>query len=659
MTRDDPEDRPNPAPEDGERGRRSRRRRPSRRRGADPLGPIKQRWALLIGVNQYIDPTIRNLNYAVNDVQEMAALLQDLGYETVVVHDEVEEPFRTPTRDNIEAELKTLCQAAQREDLLLVYFAGHGVRIGEKAFLLTREIRRATLSEKALTVQQIEMRVRRSAARRKVVLLDACHAGSDVGNRDLDTDFTLHAHELAEGYALIAASTAGQAAQEVAGLRSGVFTEHVLEALRGKADREDKGYVTVDDVKTYALTALRRWHVRSGRAPQEPTSRLDGMGDMILADLRDGRTLRGPDETRHETEAETKDEADDGGRGARHDEPGTTKKPLSVKALLGWGVTIAAIISLALLLPKLLGQQDGGTQTVPVGEVTPAPVEVRHVRFDRKLAVGETVDLTCETPGHEECAVTAFIERGEEPPLQRDLVPSGASHSVSIDLTDDLAPLLRYWFEISVCGAVRSPQRDSYVADVLPRVTISHSAPAARCSGESVTFSAEVADRDDCDVTAEIIRSGESVATIPLAGTGASYSGSYSIPAGTPPGSLRYRLHVDTCGVGEWPGGDGSQTVPIRSRSPRPHTFPGASLFTGGDLAWKVELPCQSGCVVKAHWWRGEGARRSVTLGGSGTIYEGSLRIDSSGPDVDYFIEAEPPCSGRWPATGHKTVNIL
>ena len=333
------------------------------------------------------------------------------------------------------------------------------------------------------------------------------------------------------------------------------------------------------------------------------------------------------------------------------------KDPPYLATALISGSVVAVAVVLVLLLPDLFGPDT--EQTITPTEVTPAPVLVRHAAFDRKLAVGETVELTCETPGHEECAVTAFIERGDTTPLTKQMAPSGTNHSASIDVTDDLAPLLRYWFETSVCDVVRAPHKDSYTADVLPRVAITHSAPSACCSGESMTLSCEIPGHDDCVVTAEIVRNGTSVATVPLSGDGTSYSGSYSIPPGTSPGALKYRLRVGECGVGEWPGGDGSQTAPIRSRTPRPLTFPGASLFTGNDLVWKVELPCQSGCSVKVHWWRGEGARRSVSLDGSGTTYEGSLFIDSSGADVEYFIEADPPCSGRWPATGHKNVNIL
>ncbi len=93
-------------------------------------------------------------------------------------------------------------------------------------------------------------------------------------------------YELAEGFALIAASTAQQKARESPDRKSGVFTYYLLEGLSGKADRGKKEFVTVDDLKTYVLDSLRRWSVENGEIIQEPTAQTEGLGDIILADYR-------------------------------------------------------------------------------------------------------------------------------------------------------------------------------------------------------------------------------------------------------------------------------------------------------------------------------------------------------------------------------------
>jgi hypothetical protein len=73
-------------------------------------------------------------------------------------------------------------------------------------------------------------------------------------------------------------------AQEWEQEEHGVFTHYLIEGLSGRADRDQKGFVTVDDLRKHVVDGLRRWYVEQGRLIQEPTARTEGLGDMILAD---------------------------------------------------------------------------------------------------------------------------------------------------------------------------------------------------------------------------------------------------------------------------------------------------------------------------------------------------------------------------------------
>ena len=252
-----------------------------------PPGPIRNRWALLVGVNQYVDPAFPPLKFCVNDVLALERTLKALGYTVVALHDDTPEERLLPTRDNVEAELTRLCQVAGPDDLLLVHFACHGKLVSGQPVLITRETRAPTLAKKALPLAEAERLMRESQVRRLVLTLDACHAGVEIGRDLADPEFIHNAYELAEGFALIAASTAQQVAQEWEKKEHGVFTYYLLEGLSSQADRAGKGFVTVDDLKTHVLDGLRRWNVEHGGLLQEPTARTEGLGDIILADYRD------------------------------------------------------------------------------------------------------------------------------------------------------------------------------------------------------------------------------------------------------------------------------------------------------------------------------------------------------------------------------------
>ena len=267
-----------------------------------PPGPIRNRWALLVGVNEYADPAIPTLRFCVNDVLALAKTLRGLGYTVVALHDDADEERLAPTRENVEAELINLCEAIGEDDLLLVYFACHGELAEGKPLLLTREIRKPLLKERSLPVSEVEKHMRGSDARRLLLFLDACHTGIEKGRDVTDPEFIKNVFESAEGFAVIAASTAQQYAQEWEKEEHGVFSYYLLDGLAGCADRGKKGFVTADDLKNHVLDGLRKWRVEHGGLIQEPNARMEGLGDMIVADFREESGSSDPEKARENSE---------------------------------------------------------------------------------------------------------------------------------------------------------------------------------------------------------------------------------------------------------------------------------------------------------------------------------------------------------------------
>lgn len=252
---------------------------------------MTHRWAFLVGINRYVDPSFGTLKYCVNDVLALADILKQLGYEVVCLHDELDRDNHLfPTRDNVEAQLRQLCSVVQPDDLLWVHFACHGTRVEKEPnkkepVLITRDTRQDLLETRALSLAEVEKHIRYSKARKLILTLDACHSGIETGRDLTDTEFIHNAYELSEGFALIAASTAQQKAFEWQEKQHGVFTYYLLQGLSGKGDLSGKNFVTVDDLKLYVLDALRRWNIQNGFT-QEPNARTEVLGDIILADYR-------------------------------------------------------------------------------------------------------------------------------------------------------------------------------------------------------------------------------------------------------------------------------------------------------------------------------------------------------------------------------------
>lgn len=251
-----------------------------------PVGPVRNRWALLVGINRYTEPAYADLRYCVNDVRALEQQLAASGYTVICMHDELNVlDRRFPNRDNVEAELQRICDSAEHDDLVLVFFACHGLlRDGRR--WLTMQNTREGVPRTALELAEVEAYLRASKANRRIMLLDACHVGIDAGRSLTDPAFIRNTFELAEGFAVLSASTSQQIAQEWRDVEQGVFSYYLLEGLSGAADRSNKGFVTVDDLKNHVIDGLRRWNVQHGMPLQEPNARIEGIGDIIVVDRR-------------------------------------------------------------------------------------------------------------------------------------------------------------------------------------------------------------------------------------------------------------------------------------------------------------------------------------------------------------------------------------
>jgi hypothetical protein len=258
--------------------------------------PRVQRHAILIGINQYVDPKLAPLKFCVNDVLALETTLRSSGFASVItLYDDAPEPLRRPTRENIKVELMTLCAALGPDDLVVVHFSCHGTLIGGKPYLVPANTRKLILEESAIAVEEVMRILASGQARRVIVLLDACHSGADIGRDisepDLAEQFARNVYEMALGTKVLAGATANQEARERGDLGRGVFTSFVIEALTrvdgfAKADRQRRGFVTFDDLRDYVCNGVIQFAATHQLDEQSPNESGASTGDMMLVDYR-------------------------------------------------------------------------------------------------------------------------------------------------------------------------------------------------------------------------------------------------------------------------------------------------------------------------------------------------------------------------------------
>ena len=247
------------------------------------------RRALLIGINHYyLDDTISNLQYCVNDVVELDKVLSDEmrgNFSTSqLLHSEMEDVKSLPTRSNIMSLTSLLANNSESNDTILFYFAGHGFEQEGVNYLLPSDSCRNILSDTAISLAWIKETLNKSLARKKFMIIDACHSGSKIG-RSISMPMSRSFHDEmfseAEGFAILSSCKIGQLSYDYPEKNHGVFSYYLLEGLEGSADSDGDGIITVPDANKYVSEKLRKWSISAG-LEQNPTFDYRVSGDFIF-----------------------------------------------------------------------------------------------------------------------------------------------------------------------------------------------------------------------------------------------------------------------------------------------------------------------------------------------------------------------------------------
>ena len=264
-----------------------------------PVGP--KRWALVIGVDKYIDPQISPLKGSDNDARMIAdALVRYAGFppDQVILLSTNQPVERQPTRVNILRRLANLSTAVPKDGLLLISFAGHGMEREGHAFLLPSDAQISDqisfLEDTALSINRVKERIKATGVSQVLVLLDACRndpggradAPNPLSNAYTNAfNFDVRNREV-QAFATVYATGIGQRAYEYTEKKQGYFSWAVVEGLKGAA-ANDKGEITLSQlVKHVQDTVPKRIAIDLGSTKQQrPFAIIEGYRaeELVLA----------------------------------------------------------------------------------------------------------------------------------------------------------------------------------------------------------------------------------------------------------------------------------------------------------------------------------------------------------------------------------------
>lgn len=266
--------------------------------------------ALLVGISDYFDKNMEDLEFAENDVDVVAEKLQRLGFDTTLL------TGRNASQNNIHAVLNDFFEKTaklENDSIVFLMFSGHGQELpvnevepesGVKIpkdipFFCPRdakpyradkhEIEGKTVKElaeefKLISLNEITRRLEReSNSTRNLLVVDACRntpgSGKAVG-------VTKTARNLAPGIRILFSAKGGQKSWESTDdkIRHGVMSHYLIQGLDGAA-RNRRDQITWSRLVNYVREEVEfaGWQLAGGRdRKQNPHVIMNSFDTIIL-----------------------------------------------------------------------------------------------------------------------------------------------------------------------------------------------------------------------------------------------------------------------------------------------------------------------------------------------------------------------------------------
>jgi WD40 repeat protein len=245
-------------------------------------------YIISIGINRYLNPGY-SLRYAVPDARELAGKLKEsLPIPAAHIHKSLLCDEEATAR-SILHKLEKVARSAHPEDIVILTYAGHGVNVGNRFFLVPHDLKdmRDERMRERLGIDYLKLGrlLETLKAQRLVIIIDACYSGSILASEEWRVG-PMNSRGLAQlawdkGMSVLTASQSDQGALEFRELGHGLLTYFLLKAFR-EAPRSKEG-LPVGEWLDYAAL----------RVPQF-IDQVQSEGRVPLLEFTGGRTIQVP-----------------------------------------------------------------------------------------------------------------------------------------------------------------------------------------------------------------------------------------------------------------------------------------------------------------------------------------------------------------------------
>lgn len=272
-------------------------------------------YAIVVGTSEYEGEAL-DLSYAGKDAVSIHKALTIAGKELFkdrtdirLLTTDAAPDADLPTKTNIQKAIEEITAKAEPIDLVLIYFAGHGKAIEEKNnksqfFYLTQSMRSFRQLENpqarnldAISQEELTDWLSEMAAKKRVLILDACNSGELVNSLVKDRDFTesqlvaLDKMKDRTGMYILAGSAADRESFEASPFGQGLLTFSLLQGMKELAIKDPNDEVDILQLLIHAENQVPQLAKTLGVIQKPRMYNQDGLSSFPIGIVKDPATI--------------------------------------------------------------------------------------------------------------------------------------------------------------------------------------------------------------------------------------------------------------------------------------------------------------------------------------------------------------------------------
>jgi formylglycine-generating enzyme required for sulfatase activity len=222
---------------------------------------MSRKFALIIANSEYTDAGLAQLTAPGKDAKEFGRVLDSrdiCAFDDVIILFN-EDVFK------VNESIDYFFSDKKPDDLLVLYFSGHGVRDEYGSlYLAVTNTNRERLRSTAIKSEFITEVMDQCRSRRQVLILDCCNSGAFAKGTKAATGVSIGTASAFEGKGygrvVLTASDSTQFAWEgdnvIGTTENSLFTHYLVKGLEGEADTNGDGRITIDELYDYAYEQI-------------------------------------------------------------------------------------------------------------------------------------------------------------------------------------------------------------------------------------------------------------------------------------------------------------------------------------------------------------------------------------------------------------------